>query len=83
MKFQLITILLCFQVTLSFGQTSLAKIDLKQGEFQVGFKHYLKIDSIRTYKRLYDWNNQNIPRPIRINIWYPSNDQIKKANPCI
>lgn len=45
---------------------------LKTGEYQVGFKNYVKEDKTRTYARLYDWNNTVLPRPVSISIWYPA-----------
>ena len=65
---------------LTFGQVSLEKIELDQGTFQVGFRHYTTADSTRTYQRKNDFNNQFIPRPISISIWYPANLQEKKAD---
>ena len=58
--------------TISNGQTSLKKIDLNFGNYSVGFKHYIVFDSTRTYSRIYDYNNQKIPRPIPTSIWFPS-----------
>ena len=80
-RIQILIFLLCFQSTISFSQTSLKEMNLIQGEHEVGFKHYVANDSTRTYKRLYDWNNQIIPRPIPISIWYPSNDETTDLNP--
>jgi len=65
-------ILAFLQINLVFGQTSLKAINLENGDFKVGFNHYLASDSTRTYKRIFDWNNQSIPRPIPISIWYPA-----------
>lgn len=59
--------------TITNGQTSLKKINLNFGNYNVGFKHYTISDSTRTYSRIYDYNNQKIPRPIPISIWHPSN----------
>ena len=56
------------------GQTSLHEINLKNGTYTVGFNHYLAYDSTRTYQRIYDWNNQHIPRPISVSMWYPSKE---------
>lgn len=60
------------------GQTSLKKIDLNFGNYNVGFKHYIIADSTRTYSRVYDYNNQKIPRPIPVSIWYPSTQDISR-----
>ncbi|NJB71640.1 dienelactone hydrolase [Saonia flava] len=47
-------------------------MDLNFGNYEVGFKHYTISDSTRTYSRIYDYNNQKIPRPIPVSVWYPS-----------
>lgn len=74
-------ILVLVQTSLVLAQTSLKKIDLESGDFHVGFKHYLTSDSTRTYKRIYDWNNKSIPRPIPISIWYPSGKALDYTEP--
>jgi len=76
----LITIIL-FQVNLIFGQTSLKGIDLYNGKYRVGFLHYTTSDSTRTYRRVYDYNNQIIARPIPISIWYPSRQKTDNTEP--
>ncbi len=81
MRFLLVTSLILFQTPLIFGQTSLKKIDLGKGEFQVGFQHYTTSDSTRTYQRIYDYNNEVHTRPIPISIWYPSNAKIENGQP--
>jgi len=67
-----ISITFILLVTVSYGQTSLDKIDLNFGNYRVGFKHYITSDSTRTYSRIYDYNNRKIPRPISTSIWFPS-----------
>ncbi len=57
--------------TISYGQTSIKEINLKAGEYKVGFKHYTINDSTRTYRIHNEFNNQIIGRPIPISIWYP------------
>ncbi|RAI85632.1 prolyl oligopeptidase family serine peptidase [Algoriphagus yeomjeoni] len=79
MNSRIILILLIFNVSFSFGQTSLDEIDLEKGKFTVGFRHYVTADSTRTYQRIYDWNNNTIPRPIPVSIWYPSTDHPKQS----
>ena len=76
----LITFIL-FQINLCFGQTSLKKIGLNNGKHSVGFKHYLTSDSTRTYKRIFDWNNKSILRPIPVSVWYPSNEKPNDVRP--
>ncbi|WP_225444186.1 CocE/NonD family hydrolase [Echinicola arenosa] len=57
------------------------EIGLEHGSHTVGFTHYLASDSTRTYKRIFDWNNNTIPRPIPISIWYPSKATLKGTKP--
>jgi dienelactone hydrolase len=64
--------LVFFQVCLVNGQTSLKDINLKNGEYNVGFKHYLIIDSTRTYQIENDFNNKLVYRPVPVSIWYPA-----------
>ena len=70
--------LILFQVWSVKGQTSLKEINLKNGAYNVGFKHYTMIDSTRLYRIAEDFNNQSINRPIPISIWYPA--EIKNGN---
>ncbi|WP_257659280.1 prolyl oligopeptidase family serine peptidase [Parapedobacter lycopersici] len=72
MKINLFIILLCLGINLTYGQTSLKGIDLKNGNYTVGFTHYLTTDSTRTYTRIFDWSNTSIPRPVPVSVWYPS-----------
>ncbi len=81
MRLPICIVVLFFQVTLVFGQTSLKQIALDIGKKTVGFKHYLTADSTRTYRRALDWTNKTIPRPIPVSIWYPSNDKPKGLEP--
>jgi len=81
MKRLALLILVLVQTSLVLGQTSLKRIDLERGGFHVGFKHYLTTDSTRTYKRIYDWNNKSIPRPIPISIWCPSDKTSDNTKP--
>lgn len=71
MKRTILTILLISSVFYCSAQVSLNAINLENGKYAVGFKHYLTVDSSRTYKRLFDWNDDNIPRPLPVSIWYP------------
>ena len=57
---------------ISYAQTSLKEIDLNNGKYKVGFKHYTVVDSTRTYQIKNDFNNHFINRPIPISIWYPA-----------
>tara|TARA_R110002074_G_C12541818_1_gene665771 strand:+ start:1835 stop:3340 length:1506 start_codon:yes stop_codon:yes gene_type:complete len=60
------------KVCIVAGQTSLKEINLKNGEYIVGLKHYTKVDSTRSYRIHNEFNNQFINRPIPISIWYPA-----------
>lgn len=55
-----------------FGQVFPKDFKLKHGTYKVGFKHYQKVDSTRTYKKVFHWTNKSMLRPIPISIWYPS-----------
>ena len=70
-KIVLMTLVL-FNVSIALGQTSLKEINLKNGNYAVGFKHYTAIDSTRNYRIHNEFNNQFINRPIPISIWYPA-----------
>lgn len=74
MKIRILISLLVFQTTLILGQTSLRQLDLENGGMKVGFRHYLTADSTRTYRRVFDYTNQTIPRPIPVSIWYPAEE---------
>ena len=76
-QFLLLTTFIVFQVNSILGQTSLKAIGLKSGKHHVGFKHYQTVDSTRTYKRIFDWSNKSMFRPIPIIIWYSSSIQHK------
>lgn len=76
MRLPVLIVIIFFQVNLIKGQTSLNKIDLDNGKYKVGFRHYTTSDSTRTYSRIYDYSNQKIARPIPISIWYPSNQNL-------
>ena len=63
-----------FQGTIFFGQTSLKQIGLNNGKYKVGFQHYITSDSTRTYRRVNDYSNAVITRPIPVSLWYPSSE---------
>lgn len=81
MKLLIQAILIFFQANTIFGQTSLKEISLENGNKNVGFRYYITVDSTRTYKRIYDWNNQSIPRPIPVSIWYPASEKPNNIEP--
>ncbi|KKN37499.1 hypothetical protein LCGC14_0762950 [marine sediment metagenome] len=72
MRIPILVTLVLFQVFFVKGQTSLKEIDLKNGAYNVGFKHYTMIDSTRLYIIENDFNNQLVYRPIPVSIWYPA-----------
>ncbi len=74
-----IALLSCIHVTI--GQTSLNQINLENGNYQVGFKHYLKFDSTRTYIRYLEWTNTHSYRPIPVSVWYPANENSSILTP--
>lgn len=76
MRLLILTTFILFQANFGFGQTSLKKIGLNNGKYKVGFKHYLTFDNTRTYKRVFDWTNKSIPRPIPVSIWYPAIEKL-------
>jgi dienelactone hydrolase len=59
---------------IAFTQVSPSDFQLDHGSFQVGFKHYEKVDATRMYTRVFDWTNKKTARPISISIWYPSTE---------
>lgn len=77
----LIFIISCCMVSISNAQVSLRRLPLENGEYIVGFKHYISTDSTRTYRRIFDWINKTIARPIPISIWYPSGDDVAHKKP--
>jgi tetratricopeptide (TPR) repeat protein len=72
MRIIILATLLLFQICFVKGQVSLKEIDLKNGAYNVGFKHYTIIDSTRLYIIENDFNNQLVYRPIPVSIWYPA-----------
>ena len=78
MRFKILVAFLFFHVYSIYGQTSLKEIKLNNGQYNVGFMHYVRIDSSRTYQIKNDFNNQFIYRPIPISIWHPA--EIKNSN---
>lgn len=79
MKRICIVAVLFFQIVLSQAQTSLKELNITQGTYGVGFKHYTKVDSTRTYQIRNNFDNQSIYRPIPISIWYPAKANATKT----
>jgi dienelactone hydrolase len=65
----------------SSAQTSLKEMALSPGSYHAAYRHYVTADSTRTYRRLFDWNNQNLFRPISISLWYPSAASVGERTP--
>lgn len=72
MRLTILATILLVQLWTVKGQTSLKEIDLNNGKYTVGFRHYTVADSTRTYRIHNEFNNQVINRPISISVWYPS-----------
>lgn len=66
------TVLIIHLAILATAQVSSENLELPHGELKVGFKNYNKDDNTRSYKRLYDWDNKVLARPISISQWYPT-----------
>ena len=81
MHLKSLVLLLLLPVSMSFAQTSLKDINLQQGKYQVGFKHYTLTDSTRVYQIHNEYNNQQIFRPVPVSIWYPAARTSKKLPP--
>ncbi len=80
MRTIILVTLVIFQVCFVKGQTSLKEINLKNGAYNVGFKHYTRIDSTRFYKIENNFDNQITNRPIPISIWYPTRIKSSDSN---
>lgn len=78
MKILFLSIFLLFCYTLK-AQVSFSKLSLPYGKYDVGFKHYIRYDSTRTYERLTDWNKKATARPIPISLWFPSQKQTQNS----
>lgn len=74
------TLLFFLFITSAHAQTSLEQLDLKTGNFGVGFKHIVLTDSTRTYQHIYDFTNSTVLRPIPTSIWYPTDKSQKQTN---
>lgn len=81
MRLPILVTLLIFQVLAAKAQTSLKGINLNNGKYTVGFRHYTVIDSTRTYRIHNEFNNRVINRPIPISIWYPATFEKNNSRP--
>ncbi|MDC6363279.1 MULTISPECIES: dienelactone hydrolase family protein [Flavobacteriaceae] len=72
MRWAILQILMLCQVSMAIAQTSLDKINLENGKYSMGFRHYTTLDSTRTYSRAMDFTNKKMARPISISLWYPA-----------
>src|SRR5688572_28607496 len=79
MKPLCISLLVFFAHQVMDAQVTYAKLALQYGAYQVGFRHYTKVDNTRTYEKMYEWNNEVVGRPIPISLWFPSNRPTKKS----
>jgi hypothetical protein len=71
-RWTLATVLIIHLVHVAIAQVPGDVLDLKHGKFKVGFKKYSTEDNTRSYKRLYDWDNKVLARPISISLWFPA-----------
>lgn len=74
MRYIILLCFLCFHASVSYAQTSYTELQPVLGPYKVGFKHYIKTDSTRTYTRWKDYSNKVYHRPIPVSIWYPTED---------
>jgi dienelactone hydrolase len=81
MRLTILQILIFFSGNLIAAQTSLEEINLENGAYKVGFRHYTATDSTRTYSRIFDYTNKKFPRPIPVSIWYPSEQEMVNREP--
>ena len=79
MRTIILATIVIFQVCSAKGQTSLKEINLENGAYDVGYKHYTMVDSTRLYRIENNFDNQLVNRPIPISIWYPA--EIENSNP--
>lgn len=71
-RLPVLQILVLFHASMVAAQTSLEEINLENGKYTVGFRHYPTLDSSRTYHRAMDYTNKKMARPISISLWYPA-----------
>lgn len=81
MRLKILVLIVISNAACCFGQVSLNQLSLDNGEYSVGFQHYVAFDNTRTYTRMLDWNNKAIPRQIPVSIWYPSTDDLSNHTP--
>jgi dienelactone hydrolase len=81
MRLTILQVLIFFSGNLIAAQTSLEEINLENGAYKVGFRHYTANDSTRTYIRIFDYTNKKVPRPIPVSIWYPSKQDMVDREP--
>lgn len=67
-RIKLLTIVLILG---SYAHGHCQNLDLPQGQYKVGFKHFVKEDKTRTYSRIFDWDTAALSRHIPISMWYP------------
>jgi hypothetical protein len=72
MKQLILFILLSIGHKMLYAQVSFFELSLPYGKYHVGFKHYVRNDSTRSYKRLYDFTDNILPRPIPVSVWFPA-----------
>ena len=75
-RFLLILLLLISQF--GIAQVSFDEFKLTYGQYDVGFKNVSMEDSLRSYDYSMEQNNQKVPRPISVSLWYPA--EMKKGD---
>jgi hypothetical protein len=73
MKKTILIILFFLHTTFSFSQKSADYFDnLKKGKYNIGFKRIYSNNLSRVYFDTCNKKNYSIPRPVVVNIWYPT-----------
>lgn len=80
-KLQFLPLFFVFNLFICNSQATVSNLSLEYGEYSIGFRHYMSIDSTRTYKRSMDFTNASILREIPVSIWYPAIDEINNGSP--
>ena len=77
MKQLILFTVLLFGHNIICAQVSVSALSLPYGKYDVGFKHYVRNDRTRSYKRLYDFTGKILSRPIPVSIWFPAVSQVR------
>ncbi len=80
-KLQFLPLVFLFNLFICTSQATLKNLSLEYGRYPIGFRHYLNIDSSRTYYRMMDFTNECILREIPVSIWYPALAGVNNGTP--